>query len=122
MIPRILIIEDEPAMRLLVQDYLEFLGYEVMPAEDGTTALALAAGNTFALAFVDINLPDISGDEVMRRMRARGDATPMVVMSGNLRESYADQIADLSVSEVLEKPVDLTEIERVVVGLVGTAS
>lgn len=117
----ILVIEDEPAMRLLVQDYLEFLGYSVVSAPDGETALALAAGQEFALAFVDMNLPGISGHEVMRRLRASGNVTPMVVLSGNLRESYADQIADLSVSEVLEKPVDLTEIERVVLGLIGAA-
>lgn len=118
---RILIIEDEPAMRLLVQDYLEYLGYQVAPAPDGRTALDLAAAEEFALAFVDINLPDIQGDQVMRLLRERGSGTPMVVMSGNLRESYENQIADLKVSEILEKPVDLEDLERVVVGLLGKA-
>ena len=117
----ILVIEDEPAMRLLVQDYLEYLGYSVVGAPDGETALSLALGQEFAMAFVDMNLPGISGHEVMRRLREQGNRTPMVVLSGNLRESYADKIADLAVSEVLEKPVDLTEIERVVLGIVGAA-
>lgn len=118
--PPILIIEDEKAMRLLVQDYLEFLGYRVLAAEDGAAALALAATEPFALAFVDINLPDMSGVEVMRRLRARGIESKLVILSGNLRESYADAIVSLDVSEVLEKPVDLDRIEDLLTELVGT--
>lgn len=103
----ILIIEDEPALRLLLQDYLEFEGFTVQVAPDGATALKLAEGEEFALAFVDINLPDITGDEVMRTLRERGSTTALVVLSGNLKESYEGRIKDLAVYRVLEKPVDL---------------
>ena len=114
MIGPILVIEDEDAMRLLVQDYLEFLGYPVLPAPDGKTALELIRSETIALAFVDINLPDMSGVEVMQEMRDRGVDCPLIVLSGNLRESYVDEVSCLKVSEILEKPVDLTELERVI--------
>ena len=116
----ILVIEDEPAMRLLVQEYLEFLGYRVLSAPDGTTAIKIGDSEPFSLAFVDINLPDMSGVDVMRKLRESGIASPFVVVSANLRESFADEIESLSVHKVLEKPVDLTDIEAVVKDLVGS--
>lgn len=115
----ILIIEDEKAMRLLIQDYLEYLGYAVLLAPDGQTALELVKSETISLAFVDINLPDMSGVEVMEEMRNRGVSCPLVIISGNLRDSYADEIAHLDVCEILEKPVDLTDLERAILTHVG---
>jgi two-component system KDP operon response regulator KdpE len=116
---RILIIEDEPTMRILLMDYFESVGYQVLGAPDGRTALAIASSEPFGLAFVDINLPDIMGDEVMRRMRERGVAAELVVLSGNLRESYEDRIADLGVHEILEKPVDLRVLGSLAKKLLG---
>ena len=107
---RVLIIEDEPAMRLLLQDFLETVGYEVLTAPDGQTALDIADREEFGVAFVDINLPDITGDEVMRVMRDRGVESKLIVLSGNLPETYEHRIADLEIFEVLEKPVDLLVI------------
>jgi len=116
---RILVIEDEPTMRLLLQDYLGTLGYEVLGAADGAAALEIAGRERFELAFVDINLPDIQGDEVMRRMRERGIEAALVVVSGNLRDSYEEQIRDLRVHRVLEKPVDLVELGAIARDLLG---
>jgi CheY-like chemotaxis protein len=74
------------------------------------------------MAFVDINLPDMSGIEVMERLRSSGVDSPFVVVSANLRESFADKITTLRVNEVLEKPVDLTTLEALVKRLIGEAS
>lgn len=117
----ILVIEDEQSMRMLVKEFLELLGYHVLAAPDGETAIRLGDTEPFSLAFVDINLPDMSGVEVMRRFRDSGVDSPFVVVSANLRESFADQIRNLRVNEVLEKPVDLTVIEDIVKRLVGTS-
>jgi DNA-binding response OmpR family regulator len=116
---RILVIEDEPAMRLIVEEYLDMLGYEAVSAPDGRTALVLAERSSFLLAFVDLNLPDMSGMEVMRRLRGRGDMTPLVVMSGNIKETYAREARTLGVAAVLEKPVDLDDLERTVSTIAG---
>ena len=117
----ILVIEDEQAMRLLMREYLELLGYPVLLAPDGGTAIEIAGTEPIALAFVDINLPDMSGVEVIQRLRDLEVSCPLVVLSGNLRESYADRIAHLGVSEILEKPVDLLDMERVIQDLIGKA-
>lgn len=117
----ILVIEDEQSMRMLVKEFLELLGYRVLAAPDGETAIRMGGTEAFSMAFVDINLPDMSGVEVMRRFRDSGVESPFVVVSANLRESYADQIRHLQVNEVLEKPVDLTVIENIVRRLVGAS-
>jgi DNA-binding response OmpR family regulator len=109
----ILVIEDEPTLRLLLEDYFETEGYAVLTAPDGAAALDIATRERFGLAFVDINLPDIQGDEVMRRMRGLGVDAELVVVSGNLRESYEDRIAGLRVRAVLEKPVDLLVLGKI---------
>jgi len=109
----ILVIEDEEAMRLLLTEYLEYLGYEVLAAPDGASAIRLGTERRFTLALVDINLPDLSGLEVMRELRGRGIDAPFVIVSGNLRDSYVDQIGPLGVHEILEKPIDLDDLERV---------
>jgi CheY-like chemotaxis protein len=74
------------------------------------------------MAFVDINLPDMSGIEVMERLRSSGVESPFVIVSANLRESFSEKITNLKVNEVLEKPVDLTAIETLVKRLIGDAS
>lgn len=116
----ILVIEDEQAMRLLIQDYLEYLGYTVLLAADGKTALDLVGSEAISIAFVDINLPDMSGVEVMQEMRTQGVSCPLVIISGNLRESYADEVAHLDVCEILEKPIDLTDLEQAILTHVAT--
>ena len=118
----ILVIEDEKAMRLLVKEFLELLGYRVLTAEDGKTAIELGAPEAISMAFVDINLPDMSGIEVMERLRSSGVESPFVIVSANLRESFSEKITGLKVNEVLEKPVDLTAIETLVKRLIGDAS
>jgi len=117
----ILVIEDEQAMRLLIQDYLEYLGYTVLLAADGKTALDLVGSEAISIAFVDINLPDMSGVEVMQEMRTQGVSCPLVIISGNLRESYADEVAHLDVCEILEKPIDLTDLEQAILTHVATS-
>ena len=117
----ILVIEDEQAMRLLIQDYLEYLGYTVLLAADGKTALDLVRSEAISIAFVDINLPDMSGVEVMQEMRTQGVSCPLVIISGNLRESYVDEVAHLDVCEILEKPIDLTDLERAILTHAATS-
>jgi two-component system KDP operon response regulator KdpE len=115
----ILVVEDEPAMRVLIEEYFGILGYPVLTAADAASALEHTAAESISLAFVDINLPDMSGVELIRRLREAGVECPLVVLSGNLRETFADRIVTLRVSEVLEKPIDLDVLEAVIRRLVG---
>ena len=111
---RILVVEDEEAMRLLLREFLEILGYSVLVAEDGRDALEIARENPIGLAFLDLNLPDMNGLELMQELRAAGATFPFVVLSANLKESFSGEVRPLGVREVLEKPVDLNVLEALV--------
>lgn len=110
----ILVVEDEEAMRLLLREFLEILGYSVRVAGDGRDALRVAQEDPIALAFLDLNLPDMNGLELMQQLRANGATFPFVVLSANLKESFSGEVRPLGVREVLEKPVDLNVLETLV--------
>jgi two-component system OmpR family response regulator len=78
---RVLVVDDEESMRDLVRTALDFVGYEVATASDGLEALALVP--TFApdLVVLDVMMPRLDGMEVVRRLRAAGDRTPVVLLT-----------------------------------------
>ncbi len=120
--PTILVVEDEQAMRLLLREFLEILGYSVIVAEHGKEAIGISRGTPVDLAFLDMNLPDMNGLELMNRLRASGAVFPFVVLSANLRESFSGDMTPLGVREILEKPVDLDVLETVVKKILSAAA
>jgi CheY-like chemotaxis protein len=120
--PTILVVEDEQAMRLLLREFLEILGYTVIVAEQGQEAIGICRTTPVDLAFLDMNLPDMNGMELMNRLRGSGAVFPFVVLSANLRESFTGDVTPLGVREILEKPVDLDVIETVVKKILSAAA
>ena len=118
----ILVVEDEQAMRLLLREFLEILGYTVIVAEQGQEAIGISRSTPVDLAFLDMNLPDMNGLELMNRLRASGAVFPFVVLSANLRESFSGDMTPLGVREILEKPVDLDVLETVVKKILSAAA
>jgi DNA-binding response OmpR family regulator len=68
----VLVIEDEPQMRSMLTDNLEFEGYRVTAVASGEEALQAVASRHFSLLLVDVMLPGISGFDVCQQLRARG--------------------------------------------------
>jgi DNA-binding response OmpR family regulator len=91
----------------MVCSFLRAGGYDLVTAEDGATALALIAKAPPALVLLDLNLPDIDGDEVFRQARAGGYEGPMVLISADIR---AQQIAGSLGAAFLEKPFDPSDV------------
>jgi DNA-binding response OmpR family regulator len=120
--PSILVVEDEQAMRLLLREFLEILGYDVIVAEQGQEAVEISRTTPIDLAFLDMNLPDMNGLELMNRLRTNGAVFPFVVLSANLKESFSGDVTPLGVREILEKPVDLDVLETVVRRILTTAA
>ena len=118
----ILVVEDEQAMRLLLREFLEILGYTVIVAEQGQEAIGISRSTPVDLAFLDMNLPDMNGLELMNRLRASGAVFPFVILSANLRESFTGDVTPLGVREILEKPVDLDVLETVVKKILSAAA
>lgn len=83
----ILVVDDEPSIRTLVRATLERAGYHVIEAADGANALHKAQSQRPDLILLDIALPQLSGLEVCRRLRARPDtaAAPVLLLTGLLQ-------------------------------------
>jgi two-component system OmpR family response regulator len=92
--PRVLVVDDEPNIRDLVEVALRFHGFAVTTAASGRDALAGAREDRPQLIVLDVMLPDIDGFEVCRRLRADGDDTPVIFLTA--RDAPSDTVTGLT--------------------------
>jgi two-component system response regulator MprA len=109
--PRILVVDDEPALRSALERALRMEGYGVDLAEDGVRALDAVAGSQPDAVVLDVAMPGMDGLEVCRRMRAGGDRTPVLMLTA--RDAIDDRVAglDAGADDYLVKPFALTELQ-----------
>ena len=81
--PYILVVDDEPAIRELIQDILQDEGYQVTTAADGNTARACLTLRMPQLVLLDIWMPDIDGISLLREFKQQEPGLPVVMMSGH---------------------------------------
>jgi DNA-binding response OmpR family regulator len=107
---RVLVVEDEPAIADLVRTYLEADGYEVRISREGGEALERVASFRPAVVLLDVGLPGLDGTEVVRRLRARGDPTPVLFVTA--RDDEVDRIVglELGADDYVTKPFSPREL------------
>ena len=107
---RILVVDDEPYITDLLGAALRFEGFAVDTAATGAEALALAAREHHDLVLLDVMLPDVTGTEVCRRMRAQGVRTPVLFLTA--RDATEDKVVGLTVGadDYVTKPFSLDEL------------
>ena len=101
----VLVIEDHAVNRMVARGYLERLGCHVEDAETGAAGIAAAAARRFDLVLVDLDLPDMHGEEVAARIGAAPDAPRLVALTAHLIEDSAQNRARLGVERILTKPI-----------------
>src|SRR5918994_5287566 len=108
---RVLVVDDEPAVRSAVQRALALERYDVAVAADGREALDRVAGETLDAVVLDIAMPHVDGLEVCRRMRQAGDRTPVLMLTA--RDAIDDRVAglDAGADDYLVKPFALKELK-----------
>jgi two-component system KDP operon response regulator KdpE len=118
---RVLIVDDEEAIRRSLARALSVRNYQVQEAADGPDAVAAAAASEPDLIVLDLNLPTMDGLTVTREIRARS-AVPILVLS--VREDEADKVAalDLGADDYLTKPFGIDELLARVRALMRRAS
>lgn len=114
----VLVVDDEPVLRVLVREILQDEGYAVIDAADGRSMLELLQGVHPDLVLMDVMMPGVDGREAYQALRARSDLPdlPVIMMSAAVQPSKLDP----SISAFLRKPFDLTELVGLVAQLIGS--
>jgi two-component system, OmpR family, response regulator TctD len=109
--PRLLLVEDDPALAPALALALSKRGFTMAQATDGETALSRAMNERFSVIVLDLTLPEKDGLEVLKRLREAGKATPIIVLTA--RSSIGDRVAGLKLGadDYLTKPFDIDELE-----------
>lgn len=108
--PRILVIDDDQAVRDSLRRSLEFNGFDVALAADGAEALANLSSITPDLLIADVMMPRLDGLEMTRALRSAGNDVPILVLTA--RDSVGDRVEglDAGADDYLPKPFDLQEL------------
>ena len=108
---RVLVVDDEPAVRTSLDRALRMAGYDVALAPDGSSALSSLASSPVDAVVLDVAMPGVDGLEVCRRMRSGGDRTAVLMLTA--RDAVDDRVAglDAGADDYLVKPFALRELQ-----------
>lgn len=102
--PHILFVDDDPDICDLVQAVLQGAGFRVSTADSGASALQLAARNQFDSLLLDYWMPDMTGIELCRRIRAFDQSTPILICSGAVTQSDREAAVLAGAQGYVSKP------------------
>ncbi|WP_144533193.1 response regulator transcription factor [Bacillus pumilus] len=107
---KILVVEDEKKIARVLSLELEYEGYEVTVKETGMDGFQALEEESFDLVLLDVMLPELSGLEVLRRVRKTNTATPIMLITA--RDSVPDKVSglDLGANDYITKPFDIEEL------------
>lgn len=113
---RVLVVDDEPGVRMTVAANLDLAGLDVVTASTGREAISAAASQgPFDLVLTDLRMPQMSGAELIRRLRTVQPGIPMILMTAYAREDLVSELFADGLFTVLSKPFDVEDVVNVVV-------
>ncbi len=107
---RILVIDDEPAIRRFLKTSLSTQGYSVIEAEDGKAALETLKRNAVDVIVLDLGLPGMDGFEVLGAVRGSGSTLPVIVLSVRADEAGKVRALDMGADDYVTKPFGIDEL------------
>jgi DNA-binding NtrC family response regulator len=108
--PKILIIDDEAAIRGALKEILEYESFEVAEAEDGLAGLKAAEKENYDLIFCDIKMPKMDGLEVLEKLKEKGIESPVVIITGHGTVDTAVDALKKGAYDFIQKPLDLNRV------------
>jgi two-component system capsular synthesis sensor histidine kinase RcsC len=109
---RVLLADDNPVNRELIEQQLETLGYAVDTAEDGEAALLLWRDGRYGIVLTDINMPHMNGYELTQALRKRGAGVPIIAVTATALASEKVRCKDAGIDDLLLKPLSLERLEE----------
>jgi two-component system nitrogen regulation response regulator NtrX len=107
---KILIIDDEPSVREVLNDILSDEGYEILEAPDGVEGLRMMKTEPVDLVFLDIWLPKMGGIDVLKVIREEYPVVSVLIISGHANVDLAVKAIKMGAFDFLEKPLDMTRV------------
>lgn len=120
--PRILVVDDSPANRLLLEMMIRKFGGEPVSVAGGLPAVAAVEAGDLDLVLMDLNMPDIDGIEATRRIRAiAGDRgmVPVVAVTAYETEEHRDQVSNCGLDGFVTKPVSMPVLRETLERILG---
>ena len=111
-IPTILYVEDNPDNRMLVRRILQAEGYDVLEANNAAKALEILEGQTPDLILMDINMPDIDGYTLTKRLKSLPKLTdvPIIAMTANVMKGDRERSLEAGCDGYIQKPIDVDNL------------
>jgi len=110
---KVLVVDDTKNIRTLLGIYLKLNGFEVLMASNGHEALSIIDSEPVDLIFLDVKMPEISGTEVLKRIRASGVTAPVVIMTAFATVKNAVDCTKLGAITYLQKPFTTDKIKTI---------
>ncbi|WP_303635663.1 response regulator [Stenotrophomonas tuberculopleuritidis] len=108
----VLLVEDNPVNRELIQQQLEELGYQVDAADNGQSALAMWRDDAYQAVLTDINMPVMDGYTFAQALRAHGSKVPILAVTATALASERQRCRQAGIDDLLLKPMDLRRLEE----------
>ncbi|MFC4736488.1 response regulator [Bacillus daqingensis] len=109
---KLLVVDDQIGIRLLLKEVLEKDGYETFEASNGQAALDMIQSEEPDLVLLDMKIPGMDGIEILREMRARSMATEVFMMTAYGEMELMREAADLGASQQFSKPFDIDIVRQ----------
>jgi DNA-binding NtrC family response regulator len=109
---KILIVDDNPNMSVLLSDILEIFEYEGSQAEDGEEALEKLSGDEYAMVFTDLRMPKMDGIDLLKAIKNKHPELPVVVITGYSLGETQNMLLTQRADGFLNKPFKVNEIKE----------
>lgn len=118
---KILVVDDEEALRTVLSAELEGEGYQVSTAGDGEEAIKILGSQQFHLILLDIKMPNVDGFEVLKFVKQQQPSTKVIMLTGFADLKNAIESKKLGAEDFVSKPYDLVDLLTTVERVLGTS-